>query len=115
MKKCCTCKQERADFNRNASTPDGLQNQCRECQREAKFKHRYGISSADVDRMMAEQRNRCAICGDHFATTKAVVDHDHSTGAVRGLLCHPCNVLLGQARDDEAILQAAIEYLRVKR
>jgi hypothetical protein len=56
----------------------------------------------------------CAICG----TTEWMgrghrphIDHDHKTGRIRGLLCHNCNVLLGHAHEDPAILQAAIDYL----
>lgn len=45
-----------------------------------------------------------------------VVDHDHETGKVRGLLCNSCNVMLGHSKDDVAILQKGIEYLnRMKR
>ena len=117
MKRCCTCKRHlsAADFNKNAGkgSRDGLQNQCRSCQREAKLKHRYSLSSAAVSIMMEKQQNRCTICGNELI--RPCVDHNHSTGDVRGILCQSCNVILGLAREDEATLQAAIEYLRVKR
>jgi 16S rRNA G1207 methylase RsmC len=49
----------------------------------------------------------CDICGE-LAT---VVDHDHTTLALRGMLCHNCNVGLGHFRDDKNRMLAAIEYL----
>jgi hypothetical protein len=65
--------------------------------------------------MLEEQEGRCAICrsddvGWHRKDRWAV-DHDHVTGKVRGLLCHHCNSLLGQARDSPLILFLAAAYL----
>ena len=64
------------------------------------------------NRIKAKQGNVCAICGRAF--TKAdypVLDHDHDTGEVRGLLCHRCNAVLGLATDNIEIFRTAIEYL----
>lgn len=52
---------------------------------------------------------RCALCG---SATGLVIDHDHTTGAVRGVLCGPCNIGLGMFRDRPDLLLAAVEYLR---
>jgi len=72
------------------------------------LKRRYGIGADDFDRMVSEQGGRCAICGrpgpEH-------VDHDHATGAVRGILCFSCNGGLGQFKDDLDALSAAATYL----
>lgn len=58
------------------------------------------------------QGGRCAICGNKPRTRKLARDHNHKTGAVRGLLCGRCNRnLLGAAHDDVKILQAAVAYL----
>lgn len=59
------------------------------------------------------QHGCCAICGKHQANLKCTlcVDHNHTTGKVRGLLCNSCNAILGMAHDDIQILQKAIEYL----
>jgi len=59
--------------------------------------------------MEARQNNACAICGR--SGCELVLDHDHVTDEVRELLCIPCNLLLGFARDDPSILRAATEYL----
>ena len=59
--------------------------------------------------MLAVQGHRCAICGEKPETL--TVDHDHVTGAVRALLCPPCNQAIGHAKDDPAIFRAAIAYL----
>jgi hypothetical protein len=77
----------------------------------------YGITIEQYDEMLARQDGVCAICRGEETRTMAgtvlalCVDHDHETGRVRGLLCHPCNMLLGFARDDEERLQAAVRYL----
>lgn len=55
---------------------------------------------------------RCAICGDANPGRRGwQVDHDHTTGAVRGVLCRSCNLGLGNFRDSPALLTAAAAYL----
>ena len=54
----------------------------------------YGVKPSDVETMLAAQREVCAICGYPFPATPEV-DHNHMTGALRGLLCRECNLLLG--------------------
>jgi hypothetical protein len=61
--------------------------------------------------MLDEQGGVCALCRDP-AKESLVIDHCHTTGSVRGLLCHHCNVGLGFLRDDPDVMAAAIEYLR---
>lgn len=77
--------------------------------RRAHLRFAYGITESDYDRMLAEQNGTCAICG--ATESPLAVDHDHETGAVRGLLCQRCNTGLGQMRDDPEILRAAADYL----
>ena len=72
------------------------------------LKRRYGISAAEVDAMIEAQGGFCLICRERRAEH---VDHDHLTGAVRGVLCFSCNGGLGQFRDRVDIMTKAITYL----
>lgn len=77
----------------------------------------FGISSKDYDAKMIEQAGGCAICSrPETAIRKGKllplsVDHNHSTGAVRGLLCTACNIGIGSLQDSAEMLRAAITYL----
>lgn len=85
-----------------------------EKRREHKLKREFGITHEQYEQMLADQGGVCAICG---ADTPGVhvkhfhVDHCHTTGAIRGLLCHSCNTSLGGFKDDPARLRAAADYL----
>ena len=70
---------------------------------------RYGITAAEADHLLKNQQGLCAICK---AAPAVHVDHDHSTGAVRALLCFNCNGGLGQFRDDPLVLHAAAFYVQ---
>lgn len=70
---------------------------------------RYGLSPEDFEAMHRRQGGRCAICASEG---QLVVDHCHTTEAIRGLLCNKCNTALGLFRDDPANLIAAAAYLR---
>jgi hypothetical protein len=106
-------------FPEDARRPPALKGTCRTCLRAAVRNSSrialYGIGSAQFDQIMAAQGGACALCGMQLdgesKKTTAHVDHCHSTGKVRGILCHQCNVLLGNARESPALLAAAITYL----
>ena len=59
--------------------------------------------------MLAEQQNNCAIC--ILPMNPPCVDHNHSTGKIRMLLCHKCNTMIGLAKENKNILKRAIEYI----
>lgn len=72
---------------------------------------RYGLKVDDLDRMFNQQRGRCAICPTIFSDGNYRVDHDHSSGKVRGLLCAACNTAIGLLKDNPLVLQSAKDYL----
>ena len=78
------------------------------------IKRVYGLSEPEYSRLVSVQGGTCAICRRATGKTRRLsVDHNHKTGFVRGLLCRPCNDLLGWARDDPALFERAAAYLRV--
>ena len=102
---CYECNAKRVQ-KRNKDNPDGKKN--------SHLKNRYGITLSQYNTMFREQKGCCKICGTHQTNlTKSLnVDHCHTTGEVRGLLCHSCNTMLGLAYDNKQILKNAIEYLK---
>jgi hypothetical protein len=75
------------------------------------LREKYGIGLEDYNRLLANQNGGCAICATLPTDKQLAVDHDHVTGAVRGLLCSACNIGLGHFRDNPQLLRAAIDYL----
>jgi hypothetical protein len=76
------------------------------------LKTAYGMSVADWDKLFSSQGKHCAICKESEPRSgRWCVDHDHVLGTIRGILCVPCNTLLGCANDSEATLKAAAWYL----
>lgn len=72
----------------------------------------YGISPEQYGEMLRRQGGVCALCGvEPTEEKRLVVDHDHTTGCVRCLLCRNCNTALGKLGDNVAGLQRAIAYL----
>ena len=85
--------------------------------RSGKLQASYGISLSDYERMSRQQNGVCAICRRPEQSVRLgkrrilAVDHDHKTEAVRALLCHKCNSVLGYMDDDPMRLRAAADYL----
>jgi hypothetical protein len=107
--------------------------QCKKCdylkQKKYAEKNRAKISFKDVayrrmrllnypqdlfDERLAQQGNVCAICGTDTPGGRGQfhADHDHKTNQPRGVLCHNCNIALGNFKDNPEILRAAIDYLQ---
>jgi transcription elongation factor Elf1 len=70
-------------------------------------KKKYGITKIEYQEMV-DATPHCPICGSE---EPLVVDHDHSTSKVRGLICNHCNLVLGHAKDNIETLKNAIKYL----
>lgn len=93
---------------------------CKDCRNKAEAARRYNITVGEIDAMRDRQDNSCAICKTKaeniphasFTTNPLVVDHNHETGKVRGLLCPTCNAGLGHFKDNLSMLVAAAEYIR---
>lgn len=92
------------------SNPDKVQNK--------ELKHKYGITKAAYDRLLAKQDGVCAICSEPELSKhrdgkirRLAVDHDHETNKIRGLLCNRCNKGLGIFEDDTLLLWSAYGYL----
>jgi|SRR5690348_1346371 len=71
----------------------------------------YGLSPEIYADMLEAQKGKCAICKQAPKVGGLHIDHDHTTGAIRGLLCSGCNKALGYFRDDPAIIENAARYL----
>lgn len=78
-----------------------------------RIKSKYGITPEQYNLLKQNQNNKCKICGKDEAMTRngLVIDHDHKTGKVRGLLCSSCNTGLGRFKDSVNYLEQAIKYL----
>lgn len=117
MKICKSCSLEKllVEFHKDARRPDGIRIYCKECQKkrastpEAKKYHneyrslwtitKYGITKEYYDTILIKQNGVCAICKKFRLRTidrRMHIDHCHTTGKVRGILCSVCNTMLGK-------------------
>jgi len=131
MKTCPTCKTDKpiSDFHKNKRYKSGFRNICKDCSNKRRnenynplknkrnnLKVRYGISLEEYEEMFNNQNGKCLGCVRKIfievnSDTPAVVDHNHSTGSVRGLLCDSCNRALGNIKDNIETLKNLIKYL----
>ena len=138
-KKCRTCGEykPRSEFSKHAKASGGVQSDCKACavvlqrerhkrqpartaqiQRNSKLKAAHGITIKDYESMLLVQQGQCAVCGTTDPGGRKGlcgpvfhVDHCHTNGNIRGLLCHSCNVGLGMFKDSVTNLANAIAYL----
>jgi hypothetical protein len=109
---CLSCKAGvMRDANRRYRETHPIDHQRYNLTRAAK---RLGVSVEAVEARLAEQGGVCAICGGGPTGNhgRLVIDHNHTTGAVRGLLCGMCNQGIGSLKDSIPVLEAAVAYLR---
>jgi len=139
-KPCSTCKDilPLEDFYPHKRMRLGRQPNCKNCSRQwhrdrpdyirlknAQFKEKYpkyhlnwqrkskyGLSPDDIEEIRVKQDRKCPGCKQDLLIVKECVDHDHSTGLVRGLLCDDCNVALGRLKDNSATLLNLAAYLK---
>lgn len=143
MTKCCSkCEKEKdtAEFRKSRAKKGGVYGRCKECRRAYgaawyrlnpikvaawakcdpvkkaanRRKTEYGITTKQYEDLLITQKGACAICKEPCKTGRRLaVDHDHSSGKIRGLLCSLCNRTLGGFKDSIEKLTAAISYLTV--
>lgn len=88
------------------------QRHCKKCSREHRLMRTYGLERGEYDRRYDEQCGHCAGCEVELEEGRNLaVDHDHTTGAVRGLLCDNCNRGLGYLKDSPEVLRRLAEYV----
>jgi hypothetical protein len=105
--KCKTCDIARVR-KRHQENPERTKNN--------DLKRLYGITLNEYNQMLMEQNYCCRTCGTTEAGGKYgkfMVDHCHSTGKVRGLLCKSCNIALGEIKDNRQTLLNMVEYLEI--
>lgn len=78
-----------------------------------RLRYKYGLSISDYERLLQVQEHKCAIC--QGTLKKPHIDHCHTSGKVRGLLCLTCNTGLGKFRDSFLILKRAAIYVNLGR
>jgi len=136
MKNCLRCKKlkELAAFSKHKINlkkgyKDGFQNYCKKCGSSYYQQHRkkirekaktsylqktYNISLEDKKNLLILQLSKCAICKKKLELKSTThIDHDHTSGKIRGILCHNCNRGLGYFKDNPRFLKTAIKYLSV--
>lgn len=80
-----------------------------EWRQQYRLKNRFGLTTEEFSAMVLEQNNKCKICECEMDTPQ--IDHNHTTGKVRSLLCRPCNTSLGLVKEDTKILYNMISYI----
>lgn len=121
QKECTLCGEIKplSSFNPNKRYKDGFYKHCRSCHYEVYGRHRhieatYGLTKEDYDFLLQTQKYECMGCGERHVDKpkqRLFVDHCHTSGKVRGLLCNNCNSALGLAKDKVEILKNLIKYL----
>ena len=125
IKVCPKCDTEKSldSFHKSKANKDGLQIHCKECKKKGycpdkqasrNLQTKFGITLEDYDRMLEDQGGCCKVCGADEpggGKSRFSVDHNHSTGKVRGLLCNGCNTGLGLLQDSPEVLAKALTYL----
>jgi hypothetical protein len=104
------CRPCRAEYNREWKAANLAK--VKAYTHKSHLKKTYGLDQGEYYAMLEEQNGVCAICNKQPPNGKKLhVDHCHSTGDIRALLCGPCNRGMGGFRDNPAILRAAANYL----
>jgi len=105
-------KEEAHSSSSRSGYPNGYcKSCCSEWKREQNFKVRYKISIEEYEQMLVFQDKKCQICEEALEPKKTVVDHCHTTGKVRGLLCYNCNNAIGFLKENVRAALKLIDYI----
>lgn len=113
-KVCISCKNklDLSSFSFAETRTGRRKNTCKPCQatyiKKWSLLRQYNLTPEELQALVEKQEAKCAICGRE---SSLVVDHDHKTGSVRGLLCSPCNIAIGLFGDNISYLHNAVAYL----
>jgi hypothetical protein len=119
LKSCSYCNEYKPFVNFKLNKIGRLSSRCMPCQKEYNDDYgknrgrwkKYGIDELVFNDLLAKQGCSCKICNINIDKSTSTIDHDHDTGAVRGLLCRKCNSALGLFNDNINSLLNAIKYL----
>lgn len=115
---CPYCRQLKPleDFATSRKLALGRSCWCKACDRAKHLLRTYNMTPADYTELLESQSGKCAICGTTSSGGRYKkyfhVDHEHTTGRLRGLLCSRCNISIGKFNDDSVLLQKAADYLK---
>ena len=116
IKPCGICSEE---FKPHAPSEKYCKDECAQLAAADRYLERnYDITLKEYNKMLDKQSHLCALCHkEGFVMKKShkvklVVDHCHTTGEVRGLLCHNCNRALGLLKDNTDTVKRVLEYLK---
>lgn len=132
-KKCIRCCEIKPLdlFQKDKQRPDGLCAYCKQCRAELRlerfaknpnlrvnkqnyyYKKKFGMSKEEILALLNSQDNKCKLCGKELTldTKETHVDHNHTTGNVRGVLCYRCNLMTGFIENKRYLLIKITEYL----
>ena len=110
MKYCFGCEKDLglSEFHKHKGRKLGVTELCKPCRNTKMVEKRHGLESGGLKRLLEGQDYKCAICEN---VDNLAVDHCHSSGKIRGMLCNNCNNGIGRFKDNINSLQNAIKYL----
>jgi len=123
MKLCNKCKVNLPDTSfskrKYSSGNIGLQNKCKECERKSRSQYykphesarrKFKLTEEEYTTLINRSQGLCEVCNTPMGD-KRCIDHNHSTGEIRGVLCNKCNTALGLVGDNTTTLTKLIQYL----
>ena len=89
--------------------------ECKECHKWTQTTRKFGLDTLTFEKLLHKQQGRCAICNNELNSSRysrLSIDHNHTTGNIRGLLCTNCNTALGLLKENISVFERAIAYLK---